>query len=78
MPPVPRVSGRALVRALGKAGWILESVEGSHHVMRGPTGRVASIPVHGAKTLPVGMIKGVIDGVIDRTGLSIEEFVRLL
>lgn len=74
MPPVPRASGREIVRALRREGWTLARVEGSHHLMRGPTGRIVSIPVHGAKTLPVGTIKGVIDDL----GVSIEEFVRLL
>ena len=74
MPPVPRVSGRELVRALRKAGWVVDHIEGSHHILRGPTGRLVSVPVHGAKTLPVGTIKGV----IEQSGLSVEEFVTLL
>jgi predicted RNA binding protein YcfA (HicA-like mRNA interferase family) len=36
--------------------------------------RVVSVPVHGAKTLPVGTIKGI----IDKTGMSVEEFIKLL
>lgn len=74
MPPVPRASGREIVRALRGAGWTLARVEGSHHLMRGPTGRIVSVPIHGAKTLPVGTIKGVI-GDLD---VSVEEFTRLL
>jgi predicted RNA binding protein YcfA (HicA-like mRNA interferase family) len=74
MPPVPRVSGREIVRALRSAGWKLERIQGSHHVMLAPDGRVVSVPVHGAKTLPLGTTKGV----IDKTGLTVEEFTKLL
>jgi antitoxin HicB len=38
--------------------------------MLAPDGRVVSVPVHGAKTLPLGTTKGV----IDKTG---EEFTKL-
>jgi len=74
MPPVPRASGREIGRALRRTGWTLARVEGSHHLMRGPTGRIVSIPVQGAKTLPLGTTRGVVDDL----GLSVEEFVRLL
>jgi predicted RNA binding protein YcfA (HicA-like mRNA interferase family) len=74
MPPLPRVSGREIVRALRNAGWTLERIQGSHHIMQSPDGRVVSVPVHGAKTLPVGTIKRI----VDRVGLSVEEFIELL
>jgi predicted RNA binding protein YcfA (HicA-like mRNA interferase family) len=74
VPPVPRVSGREIVRALRKAGWSLERIEGSHHILQGPEGRIVSVPVHGNKTLPIGTIKGI----IDQTGLDVAEFAMLL
>ncbi|MGH3258874.1 MAG: type II toxin-antitoxin system HicA family toxin, partial [Streptosporangiaceae bacterium] len=42
------LSGKDIVKALGKAGWELERVTGSHHVMRHADGRHVSVPVHGA------------------------------
>ncbi|MCD6028941.1 MAG: hypothetical protein K0S78_1115 [Thermomicrobiales bacterium] len=42
--------------------------------MLAPDGRVVSVPLHGAKTLPLGTTKGV----IDKTGLTVEEFTKLL
>lgn len=74
MPPVPRVSGRDLVRALRRAGWRLARIEGSHYLMEGVDGKVVSVPVHGAKTLPIGTIKGIMDDL----GMGAEELVRLL
>ncbi len=74
MPPVPRLSGRDVARVPRKAGWTIDHIEGSHHIVRGSMGGVVSVPVHGAKTLPIGTIKGI----IDQTGLSVAEFVALL
>jgi predicted RNA binding protein YcfA (HicA-like mRNA interferase family) len=46
-----RLSGKDIVKALGKVGWELERVTGSHHVMRHADGRHVSVPVHGARDL---------------------------
>jgi predicted RNA binding protein YcfA (HicA-like mRNA interferase family) len=74
MPPIPRVSGREIIRGLRSAGWRVERITGSHHVMVNATNdRVVSLPVHGAKTLPIGTIKGI----IDKTGLTVDEFIKL-
>jgi predicted RNA binding protein YcfA (HicA-like mRNA interferase family) len=51
--PVP-LSGKDIVKALGKVGWELERVTGGHHVMRYADGRHVSVPVHGARQLPSG------------------------
>jgi predicted RNA binding protein YcfA (HicA-like mRNA interferase family) len=46
-------SSRAIpdIRALGKVGWELERVTGSHHVTGHADGRHVSVPVHGARPL---------------------------
>jgi predicted RNA binding protein YcfA (HicA-like mRNA interferase family) len=54
-----RLSGKDIVKALGKGGWELEPVTGSHHVMRHADGRHVSIPVHGARPLPVGTLAAI-------------------
>jgi predicted RNA binding protein YcfA (HicA-like mRNA interferase family) len=43
-----RLSGKDIVKALGKGSWELERVTGSHRVMRHSDGRHVSVPVHGA------------------------------
>jgi predicted RNA binding protein YcfA (HicA-like mRNA interferase family) len=47
-----QLSGKDIVKALGKGGWELERVTGSHHVMRHADGRHVSVPVHGAPAAP--------------------------
>jgi predicted RNA binding protein YcfA (HicA-like mRNA interferase family) len=51
-----RLSGKEIVRALSKDGWDLVRVSGSHHIMRHPDGRQASVPVHGSRPLPAGTL----------------------
>lgn len=74
MPPVPRVSGREAIRAFQRAGWTVHRVRGSHHVLKGPTGRRVSVPVHANRTLPVGTI----DAIIDEADLTVEQFIAML
>ena len=54
-----RLSGKNIVKALGKGGWELERVTGSHHVMRHTDGRHVSVPVHGARPLPAGTLASI-------------------
>lgn len=61
------------MRALERAGWVVQRVRGSHHRLIGPDGQRVTVPVHGAKTLPVDTIKSI----IDQSGMTVEEFVQL-
>jgi predicted RNA binding protein YcfA (HicA-like mRNA interferase family) len=51
-----RLSGKEIVSALSKDGWLVERISGSHHVMRHPDGRHVSVPVHGNRPLPAGTL----------------------
>lgn len=43
----PQTSGREWVKALGKCGWKLDGIEGSHYYMKNPvTGRRVTVPCH--------------------------------
>ncbi|MDP9187908.1 MAG: type II toxin-antitoxin system HicA family toxin [Actinomycetota bacterium] len=59
---------------LERSGWELDRVKGSHHVFRHPdrTNRVV-VPVH-AKDLAKGTLNQIISG----SGLTRDEFLRLL
>lgn len=73
---LPVVSGKAVVRALQRAGFVLDRVKGSHHAMihRGPPFRLVSVPVHGNTPLTVGTFSEI----LERAGLTVEEFMALL
>jgi predicted RNA binding protein YcfA (HicA-like mRNA interferase family) len=76
MTQLPALTGRDVVRALQKAGFVVIRTSGSHHRLRHPgdPGRIATVPVHAGKTLK----RGTLHGIIKQAGLSVEEFVALL
>jgi predicted RNA binding protein YcfA (HicA-like mRNA interferase family) len=60
MPPLPRITGRELVRALGKVGWVVVVQRGSHAQLKNPTrtGRV-TVPLHAGETLGSGLLRSI-------------------
>ena len=50
------VSGKELCKAVEKKGWVLQRINGSHHIYaKEGVEEVVSIPVHGSRTLFVGL-----------------------
>jgi predicted RNA binding protein YcfA (HicA-like mRNA interferase family) len=74
VPKLPNLTGAELVRALQRAGFKLQHVRGSHHIMRHPDGRGASIPVHGSQSLKPGLIVGV----LHRANMTADDVRKLL
>ena len=75
-PGLPAVSGREVVRALQRAGFMVERMAGSHHIMAHPNDprRVVTVPVHGARDLKPGTLRSI----VRQAGLSVEGFRNLL
>lgn len=71
MPPVPSLSPRRVLKALREIGYELDRVNGSHHLMK-RSGSTISVPVHN-RDVP----KGTLRSIINATGLSVEEFIKL-
>ena len=73
MSKLPSISGRECVKALNAVGFYLKRQEGSHLVLRrdDPFAQVV-VPDHKA------LDRGTLRAIISRTGLSVEEFARLL
>jgi len=55
---LPRLNGRELIAALGKAGFSVVRVRGSHHILRDADGRTTTVPVHGSEIIGVGLLAG--------------------
>lgn len=52
------ISGKEFARLLGKKGWELKHVKGSHHVyMKAGNPARISVPIHGNKPLKIGLMK---------------------
>lgn len=56
MTRLPPVSGRELVAALGRKGFEVIRVKGSHHVLRHADGRKTVVPVHGREEIGPGLL----------------------
>jgi predicted RNA binding protein YcfA (HicA-like mRNA interferase family) len=56
MPRRKRVTGKELIRALGKAGFAVIRTQGSHHRLRHSDGRVTTVPVHAGETIGPGLL----------------------
>ena len=75
MSKVPRISGKDAVRAFRKAGFELDRICGSHHMLeKDGHPNTLTIPVHGNTTVGVGLLKSQIEA----AGLSVAEFIKLL
>jgi predicted RNA binding protein YcfA (HicA-like mRNA interferase family) len=56
MTRLPPVSGRELVAALGRKGFQVIRVKGSHHVLRHSDGRMTVVPIHGREEIGPGLL----------------------
>jgi len=76
MAGLPVVSGSRVVRALTRAGFVLDRIVGSHHVLVHPADplRTVTVPVHAGHDLKPGTLRAI----IRQTGFTVEEFRDLL
>lgn len=74
-PRQPRISGKDVVAALKRAGFIPVYIEGSHHYLEpSEGGTLVTVPVHTNKILKPKTLKSI----IHQAGLSTQEFIELL
>ncbi|WP_372946953.1 type II toxin-antitoxin system HicA family toxin [Mariniphaga sp.] len=60
MPQLPVISGKDFLKFLISIGFSVVRINGSHHRLRHPDGRVTTIPVHKSQDLPKGLIRKII------------------
>ena len=72
MPQLPVLSGRKIVKALGKAGWEVARQRGSHIILTKP-GSIATLSVPDHKEVARGTLRSIIRS----AGLTVEEFLKL-
>jgi len=57
---LPVVSGKNFIKFLTKIGFVLVRINGSHHRLKHPDGRITTIPVHRNDELPKGLFRKII------------------
>ena len=73
---LPAVTGQRTVRALTKAGFVLDRIVGSHHVLKfpGTPTRTVTVPCHSGRDLKPGTLRGI----LRQAELTVEAFNALL
>jgi predicted RNA binding protein YcfA (HicA-like mRNA interferase family) len=75
MPRIPSIRAREVARVARSMGFIFDRQKGSHAVYyRAADKRRIVIPMHGAKDLKPGTLRGIINDM----GLTVEEFTDKL
>ncbi len=60
MTRLPRINGKQLIKALGKAGFEVVRVRGSHHFLQHADGRGTVVPVHGSEVIGPGLLRKIL------------------
>jgi predicted RNA binding protein YcfA (HicA-like mRNA interferase family) len=73
---LPVTTGKNIVSALRRAGFIVDRIAGSHHVMSypGDPTRTVTVPVKAGRDLKPGTLRSI----IRQAGFTVEEFTKLL
>jgi predicted RNA binding protein YcfA (HicA-like mRNA interferase family) len=74
MTRLPRPTGKQVIAALGKVGFEVARVRGSHHFLRHADGRAIVVPVHAGETIGPGLMTKILRA----TELTVDEFSVLL
>ena len=56
MSKLPTLTGKEIIVALGKIGFQVIRVKGSHHFLRHADGRSTVVPVHRGETIGPGLL----------------------
>lgn len=74
MPQLPVISGKAFLKFLQSIGFGVIRINGSHHRLKHPDGRVTTIPVHKNLDLPKGLLRKIIREDLE---LELNDFIAL-
>lgn len=74
MSKLPSLTGCQVITALGKAGFNVARIRGSHHILVHSDGRRTVVPVHSGETIGTGLLSQILSD----CQISREEFKQLL
>jgi predicted RNA binding protein YcfA (HicA-like mRNA interferase family) len=73
---LPAVTGRRVIQALTKAGFVVDRIVGSHYVLvySGDPKRTVTVPLHAGSDLKPGTLRAI----LRQSGLTRADFIALL
>ncbi len=54
---LPVISGKGFIKILESIGFIVIGINGSHHRLKHPDGRITTVPVHKSEPLPKRLLE---------------------
>jgi predicted RNA binding protein YcfA (HicA-like mRNA interferase family) len=70
----PRVTGTELIGALGRGGFVIARIRGSHHFLLHEDGRRTVVPLHSGETIGPGLL----NKILRDCQMSAEDLSKLL
>jgi predicted RNA binding protein YcfA (HicA-like mRNA interferase family) len=77
MARLPRITGKELIKAMEKDGFVCKHIEGSHHIMQKEFADrkvTIPVPVHSGKILKLRTL----NGILNKARISKEHLIHLL
>ena len=60
MTKLPSLTGKQVIDALQRSGFVVMRIKGSHHYMRHADGRATVVPVHAGETVGPGLLSKIL------------------
>lgn len=72
---LPIISGKDFIKILESIGFKVIRINGSHHRLKHPDGRITTVPIHKNDSLPKGLLRKILREDIE---MSIETLHQLI
>lgn len=72
---LPVITGKEFIKLLEKLGFSVIRINGSHHRLKHPDGRITTIPVHKNDSLPKGLLRKILREDIKLTIEELKEYL---
>ena len=72
MPKLPTISGKKVIKALARVGYLPDHQVGSHIILRNSNGDKISVPNHAE------LDRGTLKSILNDADLTVDEFMKLL
>ena len=69
------ITGKEFIKLLEKLGFSVIRINGSHHRLKHPDGRITTIPVHKNDSLPKGLLRKILREDIKLTIEELKEYL---
>lgn len=57
---LPVISGKDFIKLLESIGFVVIRINGSHHRLKHPDGRITTVPVHKNDPIPKGLLRKIL------------------